>query len=150
MIQCYSVMARAFYRMRKEKKRVCSNVPSCSCVSLYDCLKIAADGPSVFHSPNTPSLFSKPPHDFRLLCSALSLPHPPTFYYCIPFSFLFLFQVGRQRRCRRAPKHTHKSSYSNRLFWERSTSHDWLSLVPHQLGAFNHPCKAASCCKCNL
>ena len=59
---------------------------------------------SILQTP--PLYFLNPPTIFGYYVR-LSLPHPPTFYYSIPFSFLFLFQVGRQRRCRRAPKHTH-------------------------------------------
>ena len=104
---------------------------------------------SILQTP--PLYFLNPPTIFGYyICSALS---PPSTHLLLLYSFFFPFSISSWTPATlqtRAKTHTHKSSYSNRLFWERSTSHDWLSLVPHQLGAFNHPCKAASCYKCNL
>lgn len=104
-------MARAFFQ--KRNKKVCSNVPCAffcvlfSHVSAYDCLKIAADGPSVFHSPNTP-LFSNPPR-FSVIMFSLFSPLPPTFYY----SFFFSNWTPATLETRAK---TYKGSYSNRCF----------------------------------
>ncbi len=141
MLQCYSVMARAFYR--REKKGVCSVqmfhrlLLLCLSLSAYDCLKIAADGPSVFPFSKHPLfLFSKKPPstNFGYYVPALlfSLPHPPTFRY---YSFLFGeggFKLDASDAAdARAKTHT-RVAYSNRLFWDKHEPDDWLSSIPHQ------------------
>lgn len=142
MLQCYSVMARAFYieeykRGRKKKECVCVQF-KCSIgffypvsLSAYDCLKIAADGPSVFPFSKHPLfLFSEkkktPSTNFGYYMFQLSYslsPHPPTFRY-----YSFLFWGGGSSSWTpatlqtRAPKHTQESPIATACFGTRDTS----------------------------
>lgn len=121
----------------------------CLSLSAYDCLKIAADGPSVFPFSKHPLfLFSKKPPstNFGYYVPALlfSLPHPPTFRY---YSFLFGeggLQVGRQRRCRRARQNTHKSRLQQPLVLGQARARRLALVNPSSIScgpsaAFNHP-----------
>lgn len=154
MLQCYSVMARAFYieeykRGRKKKECVCVQF-KCSIgffypvsLSAYDCLKIAADGPSVFPFSKHPLfLFSEkkktPSTNFGYYMFQLSysLSPPSTHLSLLFFSFWgrgeFKLDASDAADAR-AKTHT-RVAYSNRLFWDkRHEPDDWLSSIPHQV-----------------
>ena len=120
-LSCSAPFWRAFFERKKK-----DSVPVFQCslllLSLYDCLKIAADGPSV-RSINTPSFFHPPktlvynPLRFSVIIFS------PSFYYLSIFFRMGDATDAFRRQCARAKTPTaieRENPYSNRLFWDAS------------------------------